>query len=72
MSRYQSQVDIRPNSIPGAARELGLSVPTVYRLIADGRLRSYRVGRAHRVADQAVRDCIALLEREAAARRVAA
>ena len=52
----------RPGSLKSAARALGLSMPSVYKLIAQKKLRTYHVGRAHRVSDQAVRDCIALLE----------
>jgi hypothetical protein len=33
-------------------------------LIAAGKLRSYHIGRAHRVSEQAIVDCISLLERE--------
>jgi hypothetical protein len=35
------------------------------------KLRSYHIGRAHRVSEQAVADCIALLERESAQERAA-
>jgi excisionase family DNA binding protein len=54
----------KPGSLKYAAARLGCSIPTVYQLIAEGRLRSYHFGRAHRVAEDAIRDCIELLERE--------
>jgi hypothetical protein len=43
----------------------------VYDLIETGKLRSYHIGRAHRVSDQAIADCIALLERDSAQERAA-
>ena len=61
----------KPNSIPRAACRIGISVPIVYRLIDAGKLRSYKIGRAHRVSDEAISDCIALLERESATSRAA-
>jgi hypothetical protein len=36
----------------------------LYELMATGKLRSYHIGRAHRVSDEAISDCITLLERE--------
>jgi excisionase family DNA binding protein len=49
--------------------KIGCSLPTLYDLIQAGKLRSYHIGRAHRVSEQAVADCIALLERESAQER---
>lgn len=57
--------------IPHAARRLAVSIPTTYRLIAEGKLRSYKIGRAHRVSDLAIADCIALLEQQHAESRKA-
>ena len=37
--------------------------------IQGGKLRSCHIGRAHRVSEQAVADCLALLERESAQER---
>jgi excisionase family DNA binding protein len=54
----------KPGSLKHAAAKIGCSVPTLYELIDAGKLRSYHIGRAHRVSDQAIADCIALLERE--------
>ena len=48
------------------------TMPTLYRLISEGKLRSYHVGRAHRVSEDAVRDCVAALEQETATRNLAA
>jgi excisionase family DNA binding protein len=62
----------RPNSLTYAARKIGCSLPTLYDLIAAGKLRSYHIGRAHRVSEQAIFDCIALLERESAMRSLEA
>lgn len=56
----------RPGSLAHAAGKIGCSLPTIYQLIADGKLRSYHIGRAHRVAEQAILDCISLLESESA------
>jgi excisionase family DNA binding protein len=54
----------KPGSLKHAAAKIGCSVPTLYDLIEAGKLRSYHIGRAHRVSEQAIADCIALLERE--------
>jgi excisionase family DNA binding protein len=56
----------KPRSLAYAATKIGCSPPTLYDLIAAGKLRSYHIGRAHRVSEQAIFDCIALLERESA------
>ena len=60
----------RPGSLKYAAAKIGCSLPTLYELIDDGKLRSYHIGRAHRICDQAIADCIALLERENAEARL--
>jgi putative transposase len=64
---------VRPRlgSLKYAATKIGCSLPTLYDLIEAGKLRSYHIGRAHRVSEQAVADCIALLERESAQERAA-
>jgi excisionase family DNA binding protein len=54
----------RPGSLAFAAARIGVSLPTLYQLIEAKKLRSYHVGRAHRVSEEAIADCIALLERE--------
>jgi excisionase family DNA binding protein len=56
----------KPGSLKHAAATIGCSLPTLYQLIAAGKLRSYHIGRAHRVGEQAIAECIALLERESA------
>jgi excisionase family DNA binding protein len=56
---------LRPGSIPYAAAKLAISVPSVYRLIREKKLRIYRIGRAVRISDSAIADCIRKLEEEA-------
>lgn len=62
---------LRPGTMAYAASKLGVSLPTVYRLVRDGRLRTYRIGRAQRCTDEAIRDCIARLEAETRTGRTA-
>ncbi len=57
---------MKPGSLKHAADRIGVSLPTVYKLIAEGKLRTYHIGRAHRASDDAIRDCIKMLERESA------
>lgn len=54
----------RAGSLRAAAARIGVSLPTLYKLIDSGELRTYHVGRAHRVSDDAVRECVARLEQE--------
>ena len=61
-----SKKTLRPGSLAYAAARIGCSLPTIYQLIAAGKLRSYHIGRAHRVAEEAILDCISLLEHESA------
>jgi excisionase family DNA binding protein len=63
-------ITVKPPSLRYAARAIGVSIPTLYRLISEGKLRSYHVGRAHRVSEDAIRDCVAALERESASRKL--
>jgi hypothetical protein len=62
----------RPGTIRWAAEKLCYSVPVTRGLIAAGKLRAYGTGHRTRISDQAIADCIALLESEAAAARKAA
>jgi excisionase family DNA binding protein len=55
---------VRPGSLKYAAARIGVSLPILYALIKAGKLRSYHIGRAHRVSEQSIADCIALLESE--------
>ena len=64
-------VKAKLGSLRYAALEIGCSLPKLYDLIDAGKLRSYHIGRAHRVSQQAIADCIALLERESAQERAA-
>ena len=54
----------KPGSLKYAAARIGVSLPILYALIKAGKLRSYHIGRAHRVSEQSIADCIALLESE--------
>jgi len=54
----------KPGSLKYAAARIGVSLPILYALIRAGKLRSYHIGRAHRVSEQSIADCIALLESE--------
>jgi hypothetical protein len=68
----------------GRQKDFPLNFPAVrcpgnWRVYADPvpadqrrKLRSYHVGRAHRVSEDAIRDCVAALERESAIRNSAA
>ncbi len=62
--RPEGTVTPKVGSLKYAAMKIGCSLPTLYELIHGGKLRSYHIGRAHRVSEQAVADCIALLECE--------
>jgi excisionase family DNA binding protein len=61
----------RPGSLKHAASRIGVSLPSLYKLIAEGKLRTYHVGRAHRVSDAAIAACIEQLEKEGAQGRAA-
>ncbi len=65
----EGTVRAKVGSLKYAAMKIGCSLPTLYDLIQGGKLRSYHIGRAHRVSEHAVSDCIALLERESAQER---
>lgn len=56
----------KPGSLKFAAMKIGISLPMVYKLIKAGKLRSYKVGRAHRVRPEAIEACLAQLEHESA------
>lgn len=60
------------HSINEARRLLGgIAQPTIYGLIASGKLRSFKVGRRRFVSDEAIRDYITTAERETAASNAA-
>ena len=67
----QTSTSPKAGSLKHAAARLGCSVPMVYELIRLGKLRDYHIGRAHRVSDDALTDCIRLLETETAQSRSA-
>lgn len=54
----------KPGTLKRAAERIGVSLPTIYKLIHDGKLKTYKVGRARRVTDEAIAECIAALEAE--------
>lgn len=54
----------KPGTLKHAAAIIGVSLPTVYELINSGKLRTYHVGRAHRVTGEAIAECVKLLETE--------
>jgi len=56
----------KPQTVEYACARIGISRPTLYDLISSGKLRSYKVGRARRVSDEAIMDCVKLLEAETA------
>jgi excisionase family DNA binding protein len=53
---------VKPQSVAYACDKIGVSRATLYGLINSGKLRSYCVGRARRVSDDAITDCIKGLE----------
>ena len=55
--------------IPDLCRILRLSRSVIYEQIRAGRLRTVKEGRSRRASDRAVRDYIALLEKEAEGQR---
>jgi excisionase family DNA binding protein len=57
----------KPHSVAYACEKIGASKPTIYALMRQGKLRSYLVGdRGRRFSDEAISDCIRLLEAETA------
>jgi excisionase family DNA binding protein len=58
--------DLQLYEVTDAMRMLRLSKTVIYELIRSGRLRSVKQGRARRIPAAAIRDYIALLERESA------
>lgn len=52
----------RPASREYAAAKIGVSLPTLDKLIEEGKLRSYKVGKRRLISEEAITDCIALLE----------
>jgi excisionase family DNA binding protein len=49
-------------SVRHAAARLGVTPPTIYALIAAGKLRAYKIGRATRITDEAIADYIRAAE----------
>ena len=57
--------DLQLYEVTDAMRMLRLGKIAIYELIRSGRLRSVKQGRARRIPAAAIRDYIALLEKEA-------
>ena len=57
--------DLQLYEVTEVMRMLRLSRTVIYALMRSGRLRSVKEGRARRIPAAAIRDYIALLEREA-------
>ena len=56
---------IKPFTVEYACTKMGVSIPTIYKFIREGKLRTYKIGpRGRRISDLAIADCIALLETE--------
>jgi len=54
----------KAHTLRQVAERLGVTLPTVYKLVRDRKLRTFHIGTAHRVSDDALRDCIKHLEAE--------
>ena len=61
--------DVQLYRVTDAVRVLNLSRTAVFELLRSGRLRSVKQGRTRLIPASAIRDYIALLEREAEASR---
>ena len=59
------QLDVQLYKVPDAMRMLNLSRTVIFELLRTGRLRSVKQGRTRLIPASAIRDYIALLEREA-------
>jgi excisionase family DNA binding protein len=64
MSKQTTGAAPKPGTLKHAAAIIGVSLPTLYELIRADKLRTYKVGRAHRVTDEAIAECITRLEAE--------
>jgi excisionase family DNA binding protein len=56
----------KPQSVEYACMKIGISRPTLYDLMSRGKLKTYKIGRARRISDEAIHACVALLEAETA------
>ena len=63
------QLAVQLYKVPDAMRMLNLSRTVIFELLRSGRLRSVKQGRTRLIPASAIRDYIALLEREAEASR---
>jgi excisionase family DNA binding protein len=64
-----TKLDVQLYKVPDAMRMLNLSRTVIFELLRTGRLRSVKQGRTRLIPASAIRDYIALLEREAEAGR---
>jgi excisionase family DNA binding protein len=62
---HATLAEVQLYEITDAVRMLRLSRTVIYELIRSGRLRSVKEGRARRITATAIREYIALLEKEA-------
>lgn len=65
VSSVELNNDLRLYRVSDAMRLLNLSRTVIYEQIRSGRLRSVRQGRSRLISAEAIRDYIALLEKEA-------
>ena len=54
---------IAAHTMDGVADSLNCSVPVVYRLIAEGHLTTFRIGRRRYASPRAIRECVERLEK---------
>jgi excisionase family DNA binding protein len=59
---YVAEVNARLNSVEKVMEKLGVGRSTVFELMADGRLRSVKIGRRRMVSDRAIAEFINELE----------
>lgn len=57
-----------PIPIRKAGAQLACSIPKVYELIADGSLKSYKIGRRRFTTDKYIAECIETLTKRAGGR----
>lgn len=59
---------LNPRTIREAQERLKISRPTIYKLIADGALKTYKIGRRRFTADEYIDGCIEKLTAKAGGR----
>ncbi|HEX2301572.1 MAG TPA: helix-turn-helix domain-containing protein [Pseudonocardiaceae bacterium] len=61
----QSDPDVQLYKVPDAMRVLSMSRTVIFELMRSGRLRSVKQGRTRLIPASAIREYVALLEKEA-------